>query len=109
MASWVSAMEMLYYVNKEVIPLRENLKVTQGKLAQVEAALKIKHTELKAIVTEFNKEEAEVHYTQDKKDKLQRDYDLCSLKLERAIQLNKGLRTEKLRWSEESVRLYGGG
>ena len=107
MASWVSAMEKFYYVNKEVIPLRENLKVAQGKLAQVEAALKIKQAELKAIVTEFNKVEAELHYTQDKKDKLQRDYDLCSLKLERAIQLNKGLGTEKLRWSEESVRLCG--
>lgn len=73
-----------------------------GKLA-------IKQAELKKATDKVDKLNAELQQEMDNKDRLEKNFNLCSVQLERAIQLIDNLGGEKLRWKqlgEELAEFY---
>jgi len=54
LAHWVFAMDKFFNVNKIVVPKKEQLKVAQGKYADVMKVLAVKQADLKVIVDKVN-------------------------------------------------------
>lgn len=98
---WTIAMTKYYEVNKEVLPLKANLAVQQGKYARASAAL----NEAQAL---FEAKEAELAEVQKifneavtKRETVQEDARLCQEKMDAATALIEGLADEKIRWTDQ--------
>lgn len=98
---WTIAMTKYYAVNKEVLPLKANLAVQQGKYERANAAL----NEAQALFEAKEAELAEVQKTFNdavaKRNAVQEDARLCQEKMNAATALIEGLADEKIRWTDQ--------
>nr|XP_026487863.1 dynein heavy chain 8, axonemal-like [Vanessa tameamea] len=101
--SWTIAMAQFYSVNKDVLPLKANLAVMQGKyqaakreLESAEALLQAKERELGEVQRQF--EEA-----MSLKQAVLDDAAKCQQKMDAATALINGLSGERIRWTEQSA------
>ena len=102
LCSWTKAMSAFFSVNKEVLPLKANLVIQEGKFRVAQAELEKANAQL----AEKEKEVAEVRALYEeamrKKQALQDDADTCKRKMKAASALIEGLSGEKIRWTESS-------
>lgn len=112
--SWTVAMTKFFDINKEVVPLKDNLIVQEKRLKiamidlnEAQEKLDEKQRELNAALEQYNAAMTE-------KQQLMDDAETCRRKMETASALINGLADEKERWTEQSkefkaviVRLVG--
>ncbi|VVC98542.1 unnamed protein product [Leptidea sinapis] len=101
--SWTKAMASFYSVNKDVLPLKANLAVMQGKyqaakreLEAAEALLEAKERELKGVQMKFDE-------AMTLKQAVLDDAAKCQQKMDAATALINGLSGERVRWTEQSA------
>ncbi|XP_014253708.1 dynein heavy chain 8, axonemal isoform X2 [Cimex lectularius] len=100
---WVVAMGQFYNINKDVLPLKANLKMLEGRLdrakaelAKAEALLAEKERELRAV------QELAAAALKTKRD-LQAKADRCKKKMQAATDLISGLAGEQIRWTQQLI------
>ncbi|KAM6989324.1 dynein axonemal heavy chain 8-like [Tautogolabrus adspersus] len=100
--AWTRAMATFFGINKEVLPLKANLAIQEGRstvasneLAQAEALLDEKQAE-------FDKVKAKCDAAMKEKQDLLDDAEMCKNKMQAASALIDGLSGEKVRWTEQS-------
>nr|VZI35563.1 unnamed protein product [Spirometra erinaceieuropaei] len=105
LCSWTTAMEKFYWINREVIPLKDNLAKAQARLnsanadlAKAEALLQEKERQLATVRAQFEKAMA-------RKKELADDAESCRRRMATATTLIDGLSGEKVRWTEETRTL----
>ena len=98
-------MEVYDRVAKVVAPKREMLKTAEADYAEGMKALEAKRAELKIVLDKLKGMEDELAQLAKTKDELERRYDDCNAKLERAEKLMAGLGGERVRWGEISKKL----
>lgn len=103
--SWTIAMCAFYDVNKDVIPLKANLTIQEGKLEQANNELQKAEEELKAKQTELDEAKEEYNNAVKKQQNLMDEADQCKTKMNSAVMLIAGLVDEKDRWTEEVKNL----
>ncbi|KAJ0182474.1 hypothetical protein K1T71_001843 [Dendrolimus kikuchii] len=101
--SWTIAMAQFYSVNKDVLPLKANLAIMQGKyqaakieLETAEAQLEAKERELAGVKKQFDEAMALKQAVLD-------DAAKCQQKMDAATALINGLSGERVRWTEQSA------
>ncbi|XP_028156116.1 dynein heavy chain 8, axonemal [Ostrinia furnacalis] len=101
--SWTIAMAQFYSVNKDVLPLKANLAVMQGKyqaakreLDAAEALLAAKERELAGVQRQFDE-------AMSLKQAVLDDAAKCQQKMDAATALINGLSGERVRWTEQSA------
>ncbi|GLI65190.1 hypothetical protein VaNZ11_008652 [Volvox africanus] len=99
LCSWVIAMEKYDKVIKEVEPKRQKLREAEGQLEVVMGALRAKQAELKLVMDKLARLDADLQDKKRRKEKLEHDVHMCTVKLERAEKLISGLGGEKSRWT----------
>ena len=104
---WITASELFYNVNKKVKPMKAQLAVAQGDLAQAQQELKVKRDALQKVDDRLNALQADLDEKKRRGQELKEQYEDTSSKLDRALKLVKGLAGEKVRYLEESERLGG--
>uniref|UniRef100_A0A8C5C0U0 Dynein, axonemal, heavy chain 5 n=1 Tax=Gadus morhua TaxID=8049 RepID=A0A8C5C0U0_GADMO len=102
LASWTKAMASFFSINKEVLPLKANLAVQEGRLALANVDLQAAQAELDAKQAELDVVQAEYEQAMREKQTLLEDADRCRRKMQTASSLISGLAGEKLRWTEQS-------
>ncbi|KAL5262750.1 hypothetical protein ACHWQZ_G008223 [Mnemiopsis leidyi] len=102
--SWCRAMSFFFSINKEVLPLKANLAVQEGRLqiantdlAEAQAQLDEKQKELDLVQAKFD---AAVSHKQALMD----DAEATRRKMTNATALIEGLAGEKTRWTEAGLR-----
>ena len=105
LCSWVRAMEAYDRVAKVVGPKRIQLAAAEKDLAEVMAALKEKQDALQAVVDKIQNLNDDLEAKKAYSEKLERDVEMCKVKLERAEKLIGGLGGEKIRWTASSQQL----
>jgi dynein heavy chain len=112
--AWSEAMHTFFYINKEVLPLKANLAVAEGKLQAATKELNAAQAILDEKQAELDVVQAEFDATMRKKKELQDDADACNRKMSAASALIGGLGGEKVRWTaqsklfaEQTARLVG--
>ena len=99
LCSWTQAMAAFFSVNKEVLPLKANLAIQEGKFRIAQEELNVANAQL----AEKEKEVAEVRAMYEaamrKKQALQDDAETCKRKMTAASALIEGLSGEKVRWT----------
>ena len=102
LCSWTKAMGSFFSVNKEVLPLKANLVIQEGKFQKASAELQ----EANAVLAEKEAEVAEVRAIYEEamrnKQTLEDDAETCRRKMKAASALIEGLSGEKVRWTEQS-------
>lgn len=105
LCSWTTAMEKFYWINREVIPLKDNLAKQEIKLnaaktdlAKAEAVLEEKERQLAIVRALFEK-------AMLRKKELAEDAESCQKRIATATTLIDGLSGEKVRWTEETRTL----
>ncbi|KAJ7552701.1 hypothetical protein O6H91_06G065600 [Diphasiastrum complanatum] len=98
LCKWIIAMDKYDTVAKVVAPKKKKLKEAEEKYQQVMDGLRAKQAELKVILEKLGTLEAELDANMLKKETLQHEVKMCTVKLERAEQLIGGLGGEKTRW-----------
>ncbi|EUB62286.1 Dynein heavy chain 5, axonemal [Echinococcus granulosus] len=105
LCAWTTAMEKFYWINKEVIPLKDNLAKQEIKLnaakidlAKAEAVLEEKERQLSIVRALFEK-------AMLRKKELAEDAEACQKRIATATTLIDGLSGEKVRWTEETRTL----
>ncbi|KAF9801566.1 hypothetical protein SFRURICE_015060 [Spodoptera frugiperda] len=101
--SWTIAMAQFYAVNKDVLPLKANLAIMQGKyqaakkeLEEAEAELEEKENELAEVQRQFDEAMVLKQVVLD-------EAALCQQKMDAASALINGLSGERIRWTEQSA------
>ncbi|KAI8438606.1 hypothetical protein MSG28_011048 [Choristoneura fumiferana] len=101
--SWTIAMALFYSVNKDVLPLKANLAIMQGKyqaakkeLDAAEALLVAKELELAGVQRQFDE-------AMTLKQAVLDDAAKCQQKMDAATALINGLSGERVRWTEQSA------
>ncbi|KAG2490029.1 hypothetical protein HYH03_011494 [Edaphochlamys debaryana] len=114
LCSWVIAIEKYDKVIKEVEPKRQKLREAEAQLEVVMAALRAKQAELKLVMDKLARLDADLQEKKRRKEKLEHDVHMCTVKLERAEKLISGLGGEKSRWTaaarslgEQYIKLTG--
>lgn len=100
--AWTRAMSYFFEINKEVLPLKDNLAIQEAKLQAANADLLKAEEQLSAKVAELNSVKAEYDKAMAEKQALVDDYDTCLRKMTAASELISGLGGEKERWTEQS-------
>lgn len=102
---WCRAMEAYDRVAKVVGPKKLALGQAEKELEVVMSALRTKQAELKAVLDKLAALDADLQDKKNRKEKLERDVHMCSVKLDRAEKLIAGLGGEKTRWTAAAVSL----
>ena len=105
MCKWICAMEVYDRVAKVVAPKKEALKVAEAEYAEAMHGLEVKRSELKEVLDKLAGMQAKLAQLAATKEDLERRYDDCNAKLERAEKLMAGLGGERSRWQEISDSL----
>eukprot|EP00882_Tetradesmus_deserticola_P018891 GHRQ01020299.1.p2 GENE.GHRQ01020299.1~~GHRQ01020299.1.p2 ORF type:complete len:143 (-),score=55.57 GHRQ01020299.1:360-788(-) len=92
-------------VAKVVAPKKAKLAEAEASYQEVMVGLTAKQAELQSLLDKLASMEAELKGQQRKKEQLESDIELCSVKLERAGKLIGGLGGEKARWEETAREL----
>ena len=95
-------MSEYYAVNKEVLPLKQNLAVQEGELARADETLNDAQKKLDEKKGERDAAQKEYDDAMREKQTLVEDAAQCKRKMEAATQLINGLSGEKERWTEQS-------
>lgn len=105
LCAWTKAMAKFYWINREVIPLKDNLtkqeirlSAANEDLAKAEDTLQEKERQLGVVRDLFEKATA-------KKKTLADDAEICQRRINTAMALIEGLSGEKVRWTEETRTL----
>jgi chromosome segregation ATPase len=92
-------------VAKVVAPKKAKLAEAEASYQEVMVGLTAKQAELHSLLDKLSSMEAELKGQQRKKEQLESDIELCSVKLERAGKLIGGLGGEKARWEDTAIKL----
>ncbi|CAG9464833.1 unnamed protein product [Pedinophyceae sp. YPF-701] len=102
---WVRAMGAYDEAMKVVRPKQEALHEAESKLGTVMQALEGKRAELKEVMDKLAALDADLQEKKSRKEKLEHDVHMCTVKLDRAQKLIEGLGGEKTRWTAAAERL----
>jgi dynein heavy chain len=102
LCSWTRAMSFFYSINKEVLPLKANLAIQEGRLNAANADLDKAQAQLDEKQRELNEVQAMYDEAVRKKQTLVDDAETCRRKMEAASALINGLAGEKTRWTQQS-------
>ncbi|XP_058810344.1 dynein axonemal heavy chain 8 [Phymastichus coffea] len=98
---WTMSMVTFYDINKDVLPLKANLAIQQGKhdkanrkLQTAEKLLKAKDEDLRQVQNEFDE-------VMKERQKIVDLADLCQTKMDTAIAMIDGLSGERSRWTNQ--------
>lgn len=100
-------MAFFYSVNKEVLPLKANLALQEGRLKIAQSDLARLETELTEKETELEVVKAEYDSASEKTQSLMNEAEICRKKMSAAMELIDGLKGENKRWTEQSVEFKG--
>ncbi|KAM6954364.1 dynein axonemal heavy chain 8-like [Aplochiton taeniatus] len=100
--SWTSAMATFFGINKEVLPLKANLVIQEGRLTLANAELANAQSQLDEKQAELDKVQAKFDAAMKEKQDLINDAETCRKKMQAASTLIDGLSGEKVRWTEQS-------
>ncbi|XP_027742699.1 dynein heavy chain 5, axonemal-like isoform X3 [Empidonax traillii] len=102
LCSWTQAMAYFYGINKEVLPLKANLALQEGRLAAAQMELNSAQIQLDEKQMELDKVQAMYDAAMKEKQALLDDAEACRRKMNNATALIEGLGGEKLRWTASS-------
>ena len=102
LCSWTKAMAAFFAVNKEVLPLKANLVVQEGRFQMASEELSVANAKLEEKEREVAKVRSMYEYAMSKKQGLEDDALICVKKMEAASTLIDGLSGEKVRWTEQT-------
>uniref|UniRef100_A0A8C3GE33 Dynein axonemal heavy chain 5 n=1 Tax=Cairina moschata TaxID=8855 RepID=A0A8C3GE33_CAIMO len=102
LCSWTQAMAYFYGINKEVLPLKANLALQEGRLAAAQTELNNAQNQLDEKQMELDQVQAMYDSAVKEKQALLDDAEGCRRKMNNATALIEGLGGEKLRWTESS-------
>jgi len=105
LCSWVRAMEAYNRVLKVVEPKRQKLKEAEAEMEVVMSALRTKQAALKEVMDKLAELDADLQNKKNRKEQLESDVALCTVKLDRAEKLISGLGGEKQRWTVAATNL----
>ncbi|XP_046493196.1 dynein axonemal heavy chain 8 [Neodiprion pinetum] len=98
---WTISMVTFYSVNKDVLPLKANLAIQQGKhdtanrnLAEAEKLLKAKDEDLKVVQKEYD-------FAMSERQKVVDQAAACQAKMDTATAMIDGLSGERIRWTDQ--------
>jgi dynein heavy chain len=100
--SWTKSMVTFYGINKEVLPLKANLAVQEGRLAKAMEELRTAQAQLDAKQLELDQVQALYDAAMKEKQALLDDAESCRRKMQAASALINGLGGEKERWTAQS-------
>ncbi|XP_021242640.1 dynein heavy chain 5, axonemal-like isoform X8 [Numida meleagris] len=104
LCSWTQAMAYFYGINKEVLPLKANLALQEGRLAAAQTELNNAQNQLDEKQMELDQVQAMYDAAMKEKQALLDDAEACRRKMNNATALIEGLGGEKLRWTESSKK-----
>ncbi|XP_056247105.1 dynein axonemal heavy chain 8-like [Seriola aureovittata] len=99
---WTRAMATFFGINKEVLPLKANLAIQEGRLRGANNELSKAEAQLAEKQAEFDKVKAKCDAAMKEKQDLLDDAEMCRNKMQAASALIDGLSGEKIRWIEQS-------
>uniref|UniRef100_A0A3B4U7E5 Dynein axonemal heavy chain 8 n=1 Tax=Seriola dumerili TaxID=41447 RepID=A0A3B4U7E5_SERDU len=99
---WTRAMATFFGINKEVLPLKANLAIQEGRLRAANNELSKAEAQLAEKQAEFDKVKAKCDAAMKEKQDLLDDAEMCRNKMQAASALIDGLSGEKIRWIEQS-------
>jgi dynein heavy chain len=102
---WARAMHKYHFVAKAVEPKRKMLADAEASLEVTMGKLNAAQAELKAVEDKIAKLESDYTEAVAKQEQLQKDMDMCVVKLANANKLIEGLGGEKDRWTETVGKL----
>ncbi|NXT68932.1 DYH5 protein, partial [Chaetops frenatus] len=102
LCSWTQAMAYFYGINKEVLPLKANLALQEGRLAAAQMELNSAQNQLDEKQKELDEVQAMYDAAVKEKQDLLNDAEMCRRKMSNATALIEGLGGEKLRWTASS-------
>ncbi|GIL57585.1 hypothetical protein Vafri_12790 [Volvox africanus] len=105
MCKWVHAMSSYDKVAKVVAPKKAKLAEAEAQYEEVMVGLRAKQQELADLRAKLAAMESDLRTNTKKKERLEQEVALCSVKLERAEKLIGGLGGEKVRWTESAQAL----
>nr|QWY73219.1 dynein heavy chain 5 [Hofstenia miamia] len=100
--SWTQAMSFFFGVNKEVLPLKANLAIQEGRLVSAQEELSVAQSQLDEKEAELLEVRAMYDGAMKKKQDLLDDAEACRRKMQNATTLIDGLSGERIRWTEAS-------
>ncbi|PZC81902.1 hypothetical protein B5X24_HaOG211688 [Helicoverpa armigera] len=101
--SWTIAMAQFYSVNKDVLPLKANLAVMQGKYQAAKRELEAAEAQLEAKERELAHVQRQFDEAMTLKQAVLDDAAKCQQKMDAATALINGLSGERVRWTEQSA------
>ncbi|KAL5105018.1 hypothetical protein TcWFU_009077 [Taenia crassiceps] len=104
LCSWTKAMAAFFAVNKEVLPLKNNLVIQETRLAQANAELGDAQAQLNEKQAELDRVQAEYDKAMAEKQRFADDAEACRRKMANATALIEGLSGEKVRWTEAKAQ-----
>ncbi|XP_056594071.1 dynein axonemal heavy chain 5 [Triplophysa dalaica] len=102
LCSWTIAMVDFFSINKEVLPLKANLKLQEARLGVAQQELAKAQEQLDMKQKELDEAQAMYDAAMQEKMDLQNDAEACRRKMSNAVALIDGLGGEKVRWTESS-------
>ncbi|KAI5635618.1 dynein heavy chain and region d6 of dynein motor domain-containing protein [Phthorimaea operculella] len=102
--SWTIAMGQFYGVNKDVLPLKANLAVMQGKYQKAKAELDTAEAQLAAKEKELAHVQKQFDEAMSMKQAVMDDAAKCQQKMDAATALINGLSGERVRWTEQCAQ-----
>ncbi|XP_041660196.1 dynein heavy chain 8, axonemal-like [Cheilinus undulatus] len=100
--AWTRAMATFFGINKEVLPLKANLTIQEGRLGVANSELAKAEAQLAEKQAELNIVQAKCDAAMKEKQDLLDDAEMCKNKMQAASALIDGLSGEKIRWTEQS-------
>ncbi|NWU79180.1 DYH5 protein, partial [Onychorhynchus coronatus] len=102
LCSWTQAMAYFYSINKEVLPLKANLALQEGRLAAAQMELNSAQIQLDEKQMELDEVQAMYDAAMKERQALLDGAETCRRKMNNATALIEGLGGEKLRWTASS-------
>ena len=102
LCSWTTAMAFFYTINKEVLPLKANLAVQEGRLGVAMGNLQVAQAQLDEKQRELDGVQMMYEGAVREKKTLLDAAETCRKKMKAATALISGLKGEKERWTQQS-------